>query len=583
MDERVLQYEFEDFILLPAERLLLRRGGEKIPLKSKVFETLLTLVRRHGELLTKDDLMTEIWGYNYVEEGNLTQNIFTLRKIFEEKPQDHRFIVTVPGRGYRFVARVRAVTETKSENKAPAAAHNGNGHLRSLAVLPLKFLAPGESETRKYLALAIADSLITNLSAGRRFAVRSTESVFRYTETEKDAVTLGRELAVDIVLSGTLQTSEEKVRANFQLHETKTGETVWAGKFEVPHGDFFELQDSIAAQAAESLTTALAEKAPTARGADFEIYQKYLKYRFFWETRTEEGLLTALNGVRKITSEAPEFALGHVGIADTYLLLGHHLFLPPEAVYEQVRAAIDRALEADPNLAEAFASEADYHFIRKDWSGAERLHRKSIALKPDYASGRHWYCWFLIAMGRFDEALEQIELAQLIDNNSLYLSTIRGIPFCYQRRFDRAVRQFELVLEVDPNYKRALYYLAWAQFHSGDWEKGIAEFESVVRNEPIQQTIAVLGYCYGVAGMKDKARRMLARLDEIAAQRYVSPYIRAWVHVGLDDKEQALAELEKAAAENSIWLVWLNVDMQFAALRGEPRFQSLIDRLNFPV
>jgi DNA-binding winged helix-turn-helix (wHTH) protein/tetratricopeptide (TPR) repeat protein len=582
MGDKILRYEFENYVLFPAERLLFC-AGQPIPLKSKVFETLLTLIRHHSLLLTKDELMDKIWGDSFVEEANLTQNIFTLRKIFGEKPRDHHFIVTVPGRGYRFVAKVREITESSRQNHSNGANYQSNGHHKSLAVLPLKFLFTNEVESKKYLGLAIADSLITQLGANRKFSIRPTEAVIKYAESEKDALSIGRELDVDVVLSGTLQTSDAKVRANFQLHDIKSGDTLWADKFEVLSDDFFEMQDKISSRAADALTIEIERKPEIEKTPEHaEIYQKYLKYRFFWETRTEQGLLRSLQGAQEIVVAAPDFALGYVSIADSYLLLGHHLYLPPEKVYPNVKAAVEMALELDPNLAEAYATKADYCFITKDWETSEKLHRKSIALKPDYASAHHWYSWFLMAMGRFDESFERIEQAQRFDVNSLYLTTIRGVPFCYKGDFERAIRQFQLVLEIDPKFKRAHYYLAWALFHSGRWREGIAEFEKVVVAEPIQQTIALLGYCYGAAGMKEKARETLRRLDRIASGKYVSPYHRAFIYAGLGEKACALTELENAFEENSIWLIWLNVDLQFKNLRGEPRFQDLVRNLNFP-
>ncbi len=584
MSSKVLQYEFGNYRLLPSERLLYR-DGENIPLKSKVFETLLTLVRHPGKLLTKDELMVQIWGNNFVEEANLTQNIFTLRKIFGEKPRDHQFIVTVPGRGYRFVAPVEIITEAKNENQTSGALSPSlNGHIISIAVLPLRFLIPKESESEKYLGLAIADSLITQLSACRKFSVRSTEAVLKYAETEKDAIAIGRELDVEVVLSGTIQTLNTKIRANLQLYETKSGDTLWADKFEVVSDDFFEMQDRISSQAADALVRQGHGNLKTRKPPEnAEIYQKYIKYRFFWESRTEEGLLASLAGAKEIVAAAPDFALGYICLADAYLLLGHHLYFPPKKVYKNVEKAVEKALELDPDLAEAYATKADLCFINRGWEDCEKYHRKSIALKPDYASAHHWYSWFLMANGRFDESLKQIEEAQRLDPNSLYLTTIRGVPFCYKGEFERAIEQFELVLEIDPKFKRARYYLAWALFHSGRRAEGIAEFEKAVADEPIQQTFAFLGYCYGKAGMKEKAYEMLRRIDRTAREgKYVSPYHRGLIYAGLGDANQALTELEKAFEENSIWLIWLKVDLHYKVLHDEPRFQDLLKKLNFP-
>jgi DNA-binding winged helix-turn-helix (wHTH) protein/tetratricopeptide (TPR) repeat protein len=583
MSSRVLRYEFGNYRLLPSERLLFH-AGENIQLKSKVFETLLTLVRHPGKLLTKDQLMTEIWGKNFVEEANLTQNIFTLRKIFGENPRDHRFIVTVPGRGYRFVAPVETITEQKPAALTNGAVYASNGNNKSLAVLPLKFLMPKDAGSEKYLGLAIADTLITQLSATRKFAVRSTEAVLKYVGTEKDAIAIGRELEVEVILSGTIQTLNAKIRANLQLHDTRSGDTLWADKFDVAAGDFFEMQDRISSRATDALVSRQNENSRSHNiSENSEVYRKYIKYRFFWETRTEEGLLASLAGGREIIAAAPDFPLGFICLADAYLLLGHHLYFPPAVVHANVARAVEKALELAPDLAEGYATKADYCFVSRRWEECEKYHRRAIALKPDYASGRHWYGWFLTAVGRFDEALEQMEQAQLLDVNSLYLLTVRGVPFAYKGDFERAIRQFQLVLEIDPNFKRAHYYLAWTLVHSGRLTEGVAELEEVVAAEPILQTVSLLGYAYGKTGDGGKARAMLRRIDRMEQEgKYVSPYHRAAVYAGLGDRNQALTELEKAFAENSIWLIWLKVDFQFQDLRDEPRFQDLIKRLGFP-
>lgn len=582
MSSRISQFEFENYILLTSERLLVQNGNS-IPLKSKVFDTLLTLVQNHDQLLTKEELMDKIWGECFVEEGNLTQNIFTLRKIFGEKPNEHRYIVTVPGQGYKFVAKVREVSNSDAETSNSKNGHSQNGQIKSLAVLPLKFLLPNESVKRGHLGLAIADSLITQLNTSQTVSVRPTDSVIKYAETAKDVITIGQELDVETILSGTIQTSGDRVRANFQLHEIKTGDTLWASKIEAESDDFFELQDQISKQTAIELTAKLNNGLSVKNTPkNLDTYQTYIKYRFFWETRTEAGLLKSLQGAKEIVAAEPDFALGYTCLADSYLLLCHHLFLAPEEALPPIREALDKALEIDPNLAEAYSTKADYCFITKDWAQAEELYKLAIKLKPNFASAPHWYSWFLTAMGRFDESLNQIEYAQMLDTNSLYLGVVRGVPLLYKREFDQAIKQFQLVLDVDPNYKRARYYLALSLFHSGEKEKGIAEFEKVIIAEPIQQTMAMLGYCYGIAGQDAKARKMLRQIDRIARQRYVSSYMRAYIHAGLGEIDKALTHLEKAFDENAIWLVWLKVDMQLQILHDEPRYKKMLQKLDFP-
>ncbi len=581
MSSQAVNYEFEGYRLLTNERLLLY-DGQSVALKPKVLETLLALVRNHGRVIEKADLMTQIWGDSFVEEGNLSQYVFTLRKIFGENPREHRFIVTVPGQGYSFVAKVREILEA---GKADASnnGHSTNGHIKSLAVLPLKLLIREKAAKKEYLGLAIADSLITQLNASHAGSIYPTEAVLKYVETEKDAVSIGHELGADTVLSGSIQKSGGIVRASLQLHKVETGIVLWASKFECRSDDHFELQDRISERVTAALTLRLNNSLSLQNTLkDPENYQSFIKYRFFWESRTEEGLLASLNGAKELVAAEPDFALGHVAVADSYLLLGHHVYLAPHKVFPAVREALDKALELDPDLAEAYATKADYTFITRNWRQAELLYQQAIRLKPEYPSAHHWYGWFLMMMGHFDESLEQIEHAQKLDPGSLYLGVVRGIPLYYKRLFDQAIKQFRLILEIDPNYSRARYYLGTALFHSGEQAAGIAEFEKVVKAEPIQQTFGLLGYCYGAAGRHSEAREILRHLDRIESKRYVTPYVRAWVHNGLGETEEALTQLEKAFDEGAIWLAWVNIDLHFINLHQEPRFRRLIQKMNFP-
>lgn len=574
-------FEFEDYVLKPSERLLLRNGNP-VPLKAKVFETLLNLVRNHGRVLSKEDLMKLIWSDRFVEESNLAQYVFILRRILGENPQDHRFIVTIPGHGYRFVAKVNEVAENINGNSATAAAGDGKPRIRSIAILPPAFLDPDRQE--EFLALALADTLITHLSTNKSVSVRSTAAVLRYTASGKDPIVIGQEIKVDAVMSGTIYKIRENLIINLQLTNVATQETIWANRYEVGATDFLELQTEIATEVADALTVELtadertaAQKMPDSQ----ELYQKYLKGRFLWEKRSEAGLLEGLACVKEIVEVEPDFALAHIGIADSYLLLGEYLYLSPDASFPFAREAAERAIDLDPKLPEGYASMGEYfHYYEKDWPKAEEQYLKSIRLNPNYSCARHWYAWSLMCTGRFDEAREQIELAQQVDPSSVALSTSRGIPFYFKRDFERAIRQFELVLDIDPQLTYARNFLASALVHGGYVNAAIREFEMIVEDEPIQQSIALLGFSYAEAGMFGAARDCVDRLDEMATVRYVSPYVRAMLLCGLGEIDDALEMLEKALHEKAPWLVWMRVDPFLTRLYGEPRFERLLDKLN---
>jgi DNA-binding winged helix-turn-helix (wHTH) protein/tetratricopeptide (TPR) repeat protein len=576
-----VRYEFDEYSLLATERLLLKRG-ERVALKPKVFDTLLALVRNPGRLLSKEELIGLIWPDSFVEESNLSQNVFTLRKVLGESPQDHRFIVTVPGYGYRFVSRVREVAG--EAGPGAGAETEARPPVGSLAVLPLKTLLPVAGDD--YLGLVIADTLITQLGASG-VTVRPTSTVLKYAEAERDPLEVGRTLRVDAVLDGTVRRTGDRLRVNVQLVASPGGQTLWANGFEASVSDFAAIEDAVAEQVAASLRVELERgagvrprpKAPK----DLDVYQTYVKGRFFWEKRTEEGVRVGLACARAVLEAQPELPLGYIGLADSYLLMGEFLYLSPQEAFPPAREAARKALALDPALGEAHASLAESTFFHeRNWADAERYYRDAIKLSPDYAAAHHWYTWFLIAMGRYEDAAEQIGQAQMIDPGSLVHNTIVGLPHYYVGRYEQAIKQFRSTLEVEPGYQHARYYLGSALVHAGRHEEAISEFETMVAAEPIQQAVGLLGYCYAVAGRADDARATLSRLDELGRERFVSAYVRAFVHMGLGERERALEHLERACDEGEPWVVFLNVDPFFRDLRGEPRFGRLLERLRFP-
>jgi len=574
---------FDEYSLLTSERLLHRRG-ERVALKPKVFDTLLALVRHPGRLLSKEELIGLIWPDSFVEESNLSQNIFTLRRALGESPQDHRFIVTVPGYGYRFVAKVREMGEGEGTGGG-AAASEVRPPVRSLAVLPLKNLLPDAGND--YLGLVIADTLITQLGASGVVSVRPTSTVLMYAETERDPLEVGRKLQADAVLDGTVRRSGDVMKVNVQMMAVPGGETLWANRFEATVADFAVIEDALAEQVAASLRVEL-ERGAGARPhrktpKNVDVYQTYVKGRFFWDKRTEEGLRVGLSSARSVLEAEPELPLGYVGLADCYLLMGEYLYLPPGEAFPPALEAARQALALGPALGEAHASMAEYSFFyARDWAGAERYYRNAIRLSPDYATARHWYTWFLIAMSRYEDAAEQIRQAQMIDPGSLVLNTIVGLPHYYMGHYEQAIKQFRGTLEIEPDHHHARYYLGSALAHAGRHEEAVAEFEAMAAASPIQQAIALLGYCYAVSGRRDEAGRMLSRLDELERHRFVAAYVRAFIHMGLGERPRALDQLERASDGHEPWLVFLKVDPYFRGLRGEPRFTRLLERLRFP-
>ena len=572
-------FEFEDYVLRPSERLLLRNGSP-VPLKAKVFETLLNLVQNRDRALSKDDLMKLIWSDRYVEESNLSQYIFILRRILGENPRDHRFIVTIPGFGYRFVAEVNEVPASQNGKLNGHSASLEKRKIRSVAILPLQFLDPAQQD--EFLGLALADTLITQLSSNKSISVRSTAAIVRYTNSGKDPIAIGQEIKVDAIMSGTIYKVRDMLAVNLQVTNVATQETLWANRFEVNASAFPELQNAIAAEVASALAIELDQdrQEPPQAARNHSVYQKYLKARFHLEKRNEAGLLEGLECCKEIIAAEPDFALAHVGVADSYLLLGKYLYLAPDECFPFALEAAEQAVAIDPKSAEGHSSLAEYyHYYEKDWVKADEFYKLAHRLNPNYALARHWYAWAMMCRGQFDQALEQIENAQMIDPSSLLLSTTRGLPFYFRRDYRSAIRQFETTLEIDPEHFSARFYLASALLHNGDPEAAIREFEIIINEEPMQQAIGLLGFSYAEAERFDEAHEQLDLLAEISLERYVSPYVQSIVYCGLGKSESAMSMLEQAYREKDPWLVLLRIDPFLSCVYGEPRFMRLVDSL----
>jgi DNA-binding winged helix-turn-helix (wHTH) protein/Flp pilus assembly protein TadD len=579
-------YEFGPFRLDTLRRLLLQ-AGEIVPLTPKAFDVLLLLIQNTGQLLSKEYLLRSVWPDAIVEEGNLSQYISVLRKVLGENPNEHRYIVTVPGRGYRFVAQV---TESRESNAAPQyqfisppEKSGSPSGPPTIAVLPFKLMNPTSEEA--YLGQGIASSLIASLSGIKQIIVRPTTSVLKYASAEQSPLAAGLELEVDSILDGTVQQVGERIRVMVELIRTADGSTLWTNKYDKEFTDIFAVQDAIAQQVARALKLKLSSQEErrlnTSLTENLEAYRLYIKGRYFWEKRTEKNIIKGIEYGRQIIGLDGNFAMGHVFLADCYTLLGQFLYLHPQRAFPRAKSSALRALAIDDTLAEAHCSLAEVLFFYEwDWVGAEREYRHAIELNPHYASAHHWYAWFLIAMGQFEEAVRETKMALKLDPSSLILHTTLGLPYYYMRQYERAMELYRETLEMDEKFAPAHYYLGAALLQTGQYEEAAAELKKVKSVEYVQQASALLGYAYAVGGKKKEALHLIEELNDLAKHRYVSPYSAALIYTGLGDKDHALAALNKAYDDRAAWMIFLKVDPHFESLRAHRGFKHLLHKMD---
>ena len=632
-------YEFGPFRFDPACRRLWR-AGEPVTAQPKALELLAVLLERRGQELEKDELMELLWPGAVVEESNLTVTMSVLRKALGERAQEPHYVVTMPGRGYRFVAAVRetpaAVEELivqaskvsvvleeeddeaeqvraavatalpsmqarhRSKMWEVAAATALLGALlagvsvwrgrkiqpapplafKTLAVLPFKSLNPKADAqgSDEYLGVGLADVLITRLSNLRQLAVRPTSSVLPF--SGKDALQAGQTLKVDSVLDGSIQQQGDRVRVTVRLLRTSDGQPLWAYQCDTQCSDIFQLQDLVAARLTEALELRLTgdERQRLTRHYtdNAAAYQAYLKGRYHTLQFTPEGNRQAIAELNEAIRLDPSYALAYAGLADTYTASSEWLRAPREAL-GQARLAAEKALALDDTLAEAHAA-LGHVFLHQFNPAAEAQFQRALELNPNSVAALFFYGEYLASKDA-DKALTTLRRVQQLDPLSPTAGSFSVWVYVIARRADEALTEARKALELDPQNPFSRQMLAVAYGAKGNHVAAIAELEQLKPLLPTSQVLGTLGMEYALAGRRAEALKTLAELNQMAQQQYVSPFDVALVYTGLGDKEQAFAYLEKAREDQSEWLGLLKVDARLDSLRADPRFADLLRRV----
>jgi TolB-like protein len=591
-EEKEQSYTFGPFRIDPIERSL-TRSGKNVPLTQKAFETLLMLVRHSGHLVKKEELMKVIWADTFVEESNLAQNIFKLRKVLREGGRRRRYIETVPRLGYRFIATVRELPDTGSEGESRRLTVDGrreprteNDIINSIAVLP--FANNNNDPTLEYLSDGIAESIINNLSRLPRLKVMARSTTFRYRGPEVDAWKVGRTLNVGAVLMGRVCKFGKNIIIDAELVDMTDGSQVWGEKYQHPFSNILVAQEEIAREVAQELRLKLSheeERLLAKRHTNSpEAYRLYLKGRFFLNKRTGKGLKKSIEYFRRAIEADDRYALAYAGLADTFLVHGFYKILPPNEACPMAKEAALTALKLDDTLAEPHTALAHISMIYEwDWASAEREYRRAVELNPNCAASHHWYSIYLRVIGQFEESLAEIETALRLEPVSLTINSGLGAHFFFARRPDRAIEQFSKTIELDANFPYAHFMLGLAHGQKGKYEKAITELRKAIRLlSNNSEALSRLGYIYASAKRRAAARMILHKLKELRKRRYVAAYDVAVVYAALGEKEGAFAWLETAFAEHDETLCQLGIDPMIDSLRSDPRFTDMLYRIGLP-
>jgi serine/threonine-protein kinase len=453
----------------------------------------------------------------------------------------------------------------------------------SIAVLP--FESVNELPDTEYLSEGVTESLITKLSQLPSLKVISRFSVFQYKGKKIDLQTISRELNVRAVLMGRIIQRGEALSISVELVNTKNNRVIWSEQYNQKLSDIFAMQEEISKDITEKLKLKLTSEEQKQLAKRYtgntEAYQLYLKGRYYWNKRTEEGFKKAIEYFEQAIEKDPLYALGYAGLADCYDLLGWYGHFSPSEAYPKAKVAANKALEIDDKLAEAHASLAAFCLWHDwDWPAAEREFKRAIEISPGYAIAHLWYADCLTVKGRSDEAIAEMKRAQELDPLSLIISTDVAKEFLYARKYDQAIQQSKKTLELDPNFYRVHKYLGIAYLEKSMIEEAIAVFQKakdLSSGQPAE--LAWLGYGYGMSGRKSEALKIHEELGKKARQQYISAIYFAVVHIGLGDKDRAFEWLERAYNERSSWLIYIHRNPLYDSLHSDSRYKALLKKM----
>jgi tetratricopeptide (TPR) repeat protein len=418
-----------------------------------------------------------------------------------------------------------------------------------------------------------------------RLTVIARGSVAKYKGSSLAANQIGRELHADYLVQGSVRRASNRVRITVQLIQVRDQTDLWAESYDRELKDMLTLQDSVSRTIANqihiALTPALQTPLPSRANLDPEAYEAYLKGRYYWNKRTADGLEKALIYFQQAINKDPAYGAAYSGLADCNSGLAWHGFKSPAEALPKANAAALKAVEIEPQSAEAHASLGLVLNHRWDWAGAEAEFKRALQLDPHYANAHHWYGDNLSVRGRHDEALLEAKQALELDPLNLMISTWVGLRYYLARKYDLAIEQGRNTVELDASFAAAHLLLGESYVQMGLHEQGLAELQtaaSLSGNSPLY--LAQLAVAHALAGRKTEALPIIAQLQTISSNRYVSPYGLAQIYAALNDKEQTFKWLQIAYDDRAVWMSYLAVDPVFDSFRSDQRFQYLLRRIH---
>ena len=605
-------YDFDGYRVDVQTRVLLGPGGAPVALTAKSFDVLCYLIAHRDRTVDKSELLEAVWRGRVVEENSLTQAVSLLRRALGTEAGDHRFIVTMPGRGYRFVADVQEVPDKAANADADTAAtpalasavrrwpfllgaalalvlvaviawSGREPPVRAadaqiaLAVLPFRSLSAESPDP--ILELGLAETVIARISRAGSVRVLSLSSAERVAARTLDPLAAAHALGAAYVVEGSTQRRGDRVRVNVRLLAAPAGTTIWADTFDERVDRVFTLQDGIAAAVLSSLALSPLARAADrpCEGANAEAFRAYLNGRYLMQRPTPDRIAKATAAFQHAIELDPTCAPAYVGMAQTYRAMVITGDRAPADVYPLAKAAADQALRIDPASAGAWAARTfNQCWYDWDWADAEASARRAVELNPSLPEAQFAYAHLLVNLGRFEEGLAHMRKARELDPLSPLFNTLEAGFLGAAGRPEAARVQLQRALELEPDFWIALLIRGGMALDRGDTAAAVADLQrSVETSHGNTQAMAVLAIAYVAAGDRARAEAVLEDLERRAAKQYVPASSIASVHNALGREDAALDYLERALEAHDIRIAFLKVDARWNNLRDEPRFRAM--------
>ncbi len=613
-------YEFDGYRIDIGRRRLVRiEDLESIVLTPRCFDLLAYLVENPSRVITKDELLENVWENAFVEESNLSQSVFLLRKALGENTREPRYIATAPNRGYRFVAPVSTASHDLSEESPlkPSVDVPGpddsttkarfqywlapfligtliltilavwllvgvrNQPIRSVAVLPFVDLSADQAD--RYLGIALADATVGKLGTIPELSVRSTRSTLAFAEAREDLSRIGRDLSVDAILDGRVQRVGDQIRVSAQLIRVADNTVIWSGNFDDRFVNLFSVQDNLSRRVADSVSVHFVErtveKTATPNPA---AYQEFLRGRYFWTRRSGENLLKAISHFENAISIDPGFARAYAGLAESYILLPEYGAGTPRDTFPKARAAIEQGLKLDGGIAELHSSLGYVQaFYDWNWDGAELSFRRSIELNPNSATAHQWFAEFLMSFKRVDECRNHLERARELDPlSAVVFAAFAGLADTLADS-ESEVSYAKQAVDLDPNFGYGHFYLGLGFERLG---RDAEAAESLARSmqsfgEPAE-SITEVDAAFKTGGLRGWWEK---RLWQIRTKPYLAAfpkYHTALVQIRLGDREGAIESLQSSLENRDHAIVYLNTEQRFAEILDDPKIVALLRKMN---